>query len=60
MIAEDWLVPHGSRWGEPFEPFTWDNLDKEWRDSPITRYWERLPNLKTKTHERFWETKRQS
>ena len=51
-IAEKWLQPHFENMGDPF---TWDTLDKEWRDSPIARYWERLPNLKTKRHDWFWE-----
>jgi hypothetical protein len=49
-ITEPWLKPHFHWLGEPF---TWDVLDKEWRNSPTARYWERLPNLKTKPHERF-------
>ncbi len=52
VIAEDWLLPHSSSRGEPF---TWDTLEKEWRDSPIAHYWERLPKLKTKPHQWFWE-----
>ena len=56
-IAEKWLQPHFEDMGDPF---TWDTLDKEWRDSPIARYWERLPNLKVKRHDWFWETGTQS
>ena len=52
VIAEDWFKPHASSLGEPF---TWETLEKEWRDSPIAHYWERLPNLKTKPHPWFWE-----
>lgn len=47
-ITEGWLDPHFSWLGEPF---TWDTLDKDWRDSPTSRYWERLPAIKTKPHE---------
>ena len=52
-IAENWLLPHFDQEGEPF---TWDTLEKEWRDSPIAHYWERLPQLKTAQHAWFWET----
>ena len=56
-IAEKWLRPHFDDVGEPF---TWSTLEKEWRDSPIADYWERLPRLKTKRHPWFWETGKQS
>ena len=56
-IAEKWLRPHFDDLGEPF---IWDTLEEEWRDSPIARYWERLPRLKTKRHDWFWETGTQS
>lgn len=49
-ITEPWLQPHFHWLGEAF---SWDALDKEWRDSPTARYWERLPNLKVKPHERL-------
>ena len=52
-IAEKWLQPHFEAMGEPF---TWDTLEREWRESPIAHYWERLPNLKTRHHAWFWET----
>lgn len=47
-IVEGWLQPHYNWLGEPF---TWDTLGKDWLDSPTARYWERLPNIKTKPHE---------
>ena len=28
-------------------------LDKDWRDTPTARYWERLPHLKTRPRENF-------
>ena len=46
-VTEHWLKPHFFWLGDPF---CWDVLDKQWRDSPTARYWERLPNLKTKPH----------
>lgn len=49
-ITDLWTQPHFHWLGEPF---TWDTLDKDWRDSLTSRYWERLPNLKTKPHERL-------
>lgn len=49
-ITEPWTQPHFHWLGEAF---SWDALDKEWRDSPTARYWERLPNLKVKPHERL-------
>ncbi|MBI4553142.1 MAG: phytanoyl-CoA dioxygenase family protein [Candidatus Latescibacteria bacterium] len=49
-ITDAWLKPHFHWLGDPF---SWEVLDKEWRDSPTARYWERLPNLKVKPHERF-------
>ncbi len=49
-ITDSWLHPHFSWLGDPF---SWDVLDKDWRDSPTARYWERMPNIKTKPHERF-------
>lgn len=52
VIAEEWLEPHFSSRGEPF---TWNTLEKEWRNSPIAHYWERLPKLHTRPHRRFWE-----
>ncbi|MSS72977.1 MAG: phytanoyl-CoA dioxygenase [Candidatus Latescibacteria bacterium] len=49
-ITEPWLKPHFHWLGDPF---SWDVLDKDWRDSPTARYWERLPHLKAKPHERL-------
>jgi hypothetical protein len=42
-ITEMWLKPHYS-WLGP--DFMWDALDKDWRDSPTARYWERLPKIR--------------
>ncbi|HIC18487.1 TPA: hypothetical protein EYO77_10280 [Candidatus Poribacteria bacterium] len=50
VITEGWLQPHFNWLGEPF---SWDKLDTDWRDSPTARYWEKLPDLKIKPHERF-------
>ena len=50
VITEGWLQPHFNWLGDPF---SWDELDKDWRDSPTARYWEQLPDLKVTTHERF-------
>lgn len=49
-ITVMWTKPHFHWLGESF---SWEALDKEWRDSPTARYWERLPNLKVKPHERL-------
>ena len=43
-IKESWLRPHFHWLGDPF---TWDVLDKDWRDSPTARYWEKIPNIRT-------------
>ena len=51
-IAENWLRPHLDEVGEPF---TWDTLEKEWRDSPVARYWERGYDIKTVRRDWFWE-----
>jgi len=42
-IQDMWMRPHFHWFGEPF---TWDCLDKEWRDSPTARYWEKLPKIR--------------
>lgn len=47
-ISEGWLKPHFN-WRGP--QFSWDNLDKDWKDQSLRRYWERIPNLKTRPHE---------
>ena len=52
VIADEWLLPHGGIGGERF---AWDALEREWKDSPIAHYWERLPGLRTMHHEWFWE-----
>ncbi len=51
-IGERWLRADPPDVGEPF---TWDTLDKEWRDSPVARYWERGYDLKIVRHDWFWE-----
>ena len=51
-ITEPWMQPHFYQRGNPF---SWDVLDKEWRDSPTARYWERLPHLKTKPYDEMWK-----
>ena len=33
------------------EPFYWAALDKECRDSPTARYWERIDGLRVKLYE---------
>ena len=47
-VTEDVLKPHFFWLGEPFS--SWDALDRDWRDSPTSRYWERAPMPKTKKH----------
>ena len=49
-ITEPWLQPHFHWLGDSF---SWDALDKDWRHSPTARYWEHLPNLKTRPRENF-------
>ncbi|MDA0322273.1 MAG: phytanoyl-CoA dioxygenase family protein [Verrucomicrobia bacterium] len=44
-ISQTWMQPHYHWFGDEF---SWDALDKEWRDSPTARYWERLPNVKAR------------
>ncbi len=46
-ITADCLKPHFFWLGDPF---SWEVLDRDWRDSPTARYWERIPNIKTKEH----------
>ena len=47
-VTEDVFKPHFFWLGEPFS--SWDALDRDWRDSPTSRYWERVPMPKTKKH----------
>jgi hypothetical protein len=50
-VTEAWMHPHFHWLGEHF---SWDAIDKAWRDSPTSRYWERLGfTIKTKPHERI-------
>ena len=53
VITDDWLLPHGGMDGERF---TWDTLQEKWKDSPVASYWERLPNMKTKPLDWFWDS----
>ena len=47
-ISETWMKPHFHWFGDQF---SWEELDKDWRDSPTARYWERIPNLRIKPPE---------
>lgn len=50
-VTDGWMQPHFHWLGDHF---SWDALDKDWRDSPTSRYWERLGfEIKTKQHERI-------
>lgn len=46
-VTENWLKPHFNWLGARF---SWDNLDKDWNDQSLRRYWERMP-VKTRPHE---------
>jgi hypothetical protein len=46
-ITELWLEPHFSHLNDVF---SWDNLDKDWTDGELRRYWERGPKMKTIPH----------
>lgn len=48
-VMEDWLLPHFNWLGHPF---TWDNLDSDWTDQSLRRYWEQMPKMRTIPHER--------
>ncbi len=48
-VAESNLLPHFNWCGSPF---TWDDLDRDWKDQSLRRYWEHVPELKTCKHER--------
>ncbi len=50
-VTIDSLKPHFFSIGEAF---SWDVLDKNWRDSPTARYWERIPNLKAIPREKYF------
>ncbi|MDP6357127.1 MAG: phytanoyl-CoA dioxygenase family protein [Planctomycetota bacterium] len=49
-VAADWLLPHYSWLGDRF---SWDNLDRDWQDQSLRRYWERGPQIKTVPGYRF-------
>ena len=51
-VTDIWLKPHYSWLGEPF---SWETLEREWRDTPTAHYWEKLGKIKSKPHERFWK-----
>lgn len=52
VITEEWFQPHFCDAGEPF---SWEAIESGWRDSPVSHYWNRFPDLKIKRHEWFWE-----
>ena len=37
------------------EPFSWETLEKDWRNSPTAHYWQRLPRIKTKMRDVLWK-----
>ncbi|NQU10682.1 phytanoyl-CoA dioxygenase family protein [bacterium] len=43
-VCENWMKPH-FHWLGP--QFSWDNLDRDWQDQDLRRYWERGPRMKT-------------
>lgn len=45
-ISDSWLKPHFHWLGSPFN---WDELDRDWKDQSLRRYWERIPNLRVIT-----------
>jgi hypothetical protein len=49
-VTADWMLPHFSWLGDNF---SWDNLDKEWQDQSLRRYWEHGPKVKTVPGYRF-------
>ena len=53
VIGDDRLLPHGNIGGERF---TWETLEREWKDSPVAHYWERWRNVRARPIELFWET----
>lgn len=52
-VNDEWLVPHIASSGDG--PVTWDILEAEWRDSPTAHYWERLPKMKLRRHDWWWD-----
>jgi len=48
-VMNQWLEPHFHWLGDPF---SWEVLEKDWRNSPTAGYWKRLPHLRTKSRER--------
>jgi hypothetical protein len=52
VMTDEWLQPHFCDLGEPF---TWDSIEKDWRDSPTAHYWDRLPQMRIHKPDRFWE-----
>ena len=48
VISEEWLKPHFNK--EMRGHFAWEFLERDWSDSQVAHYWERLPKLKTMPH----------
>ncbi|MDP7399436.1 MAG: phytanoyl-CoA dioxygenase family protein [Lentisphaeria bacterium] len=44
-VADGSMNPHRN-WAYP-KKFSWDNLDADWQDQELKRYWERRPKMKT-------------
>lgn len=53
VVNDEWLVPHIASSGDG--PVTWDMLEAEWPDSPTAHYWERLPKMKLRRHDWWWD-----
>ena len=53
VVNDEWLVPHNASSGDG--PVTWDMLEAEWGDSPTAHYWERLPKMKLRRHDWWWD-----
>lgn len=53
VIADEWFQPH---FGVVDERFTWERLERDWKDSPVAHYWDRYPRVRTTHHVRFWES----
>jgi len=52
VINDEWMVPHLS----PNNPdMNWNFLESEWKDSPTAHYWERLPKMKLRKHNWWWD-----
>jgi len=51
-LTEEWFKPHFWWLGEKF---SWDNLDRNWKDASLRRYWERGPKIKTLAKEQSFQ-----